>query len=106
VRQLARRLGRDVPAPRVARAEVRKQEFRRWLFDKMGNMAALERRLYARARWARACLHFFPDHELAWAALAAHVHSERQFEIFWEAASNRIGRLGLYRSWRAAYASQ
>jgi hypothetical protein len=38
--------------------------------------------------------------EPAWNALAEWHHAERSFTVFWQSATDKIGRYWLYRFWR------
>ena len=100
VRQLARRQGIKLPPPRLRLADIPKNQFRQWLAEKMTALSKQEWRLHCRVRWARVCLKYFPEHEAAWTLLAELYHMERQFEMFWQSVSDRVGRYGLYRAWR------
>jgi hypothetical protein len=106
VRSLARRQGLSLPAPRIKKANLPKARFRAWLSAKMIEMGNTERRLYRRAQFAQAALSDFSDMEAAWAVLAECYDRERDFEIFWERATDKIGRYWLYRQWRKQYAAQ
>jgi hypothetical protein len=100
VRSLARQLGYAIPPTRIRKASIRKARFHNWLLAKMQQLGDEERRLARRAEWAQTALGFYPDMEAAWEALAAWHHGRRRFEVFWESASDKIGRLNLYRHWR------
>jgi hypothetical protein len=100
VRQLARSQGLNVPRARVRKGNGPKLAFRAWLSGKMAEMADRERRLARRAEWAKAALVHSPDSEPAWAALADWHHAERQFQTFWQSATDNTGRYWLYRQWR------
>jgi len=39
---------------------------------------------------------------MAWAVLSSWYDSQRQFETFWQDASDKVGRLALYKAWRRA----
>jgi hypothetical protein len=41
-----------------------------------------------------------PVYHIAWLAISDWYQAKPRFEQFWEAASDRIGRLELYRQWR------
>jgi hypothetical protein len=100
VRSLARQLGHALPPPRTRKTNIPKTQFRAWLTNKMQQLTNEERRLSRRAEWAKAALTFYPDMQEAWTALAAWYHAERNFKIFWESASDNVGRYWLYRAWR------
>lgn len=104
LRRLAREQGRTVPLRKIGRARLRKYQFQRWLGQTYTIMADQERRLARRAIWAEAALHYFPDMESAWDALATWFHARRGFELFFEAVQDRIGRYALYQAWRSANA--
>jgi hypothetical protein len=101
-RRLAREQGIAIPASKIGRSRIRKAQFRAWLGETSNVMANQERCLARRAEWAKAALHYFPEMESAWVALATWYHTRRSFELFFEAAQDRIGRFTLYKSWRAA----
>ncbi len=103
-RRLAREQGIAIPASKIGRARVRKAQFRAWMGETSRVMANQERCLGRRAEWAKVALHFFPEMELAWSALAMWYHTQRSFELFFESARDRIGRFDLYKSWRCANA--
>ena len=100
VRGLAREQDVSIPERAPERARIRKKEFRRWLSKVSGEMANRERRLARRAGWAEAALSFYPEHPAAWNALAEWYHSQRNFELYREAARDKIGRFHLYKMWR------
>jgi len=100
VRTLARRQGLKLPPPRIRLADKSKAAFRKWLAVKMAEMADRERKLYRRAELAKVALSYYPDMEPAWAALAEWYHAERALTIFWQSATDKVGRYWLYRFWR------
>jgi hypothetical protein len=100
--QLAKGLGQTVSPHKIGRAEVRKKRFFAWLSLRYGQMADLERLTVRKARLALSVLAKYPDCEEALGALARRYHTERQLDIFFEAAQDKIGRLELYKAWRAA----
>ena len=100
VRRLAHEQGINIPPRKIGRAYVRKNAFRRWLSETYTVMANQERRLARRAELAKAAVFYFPDMGSAWSALADWYHRRRSFELFFEAAQDRIGRFELYKSCR------
>jgi len=102
LQRLAKLQSRSIPARKVGRASIRKASFRQWLRTTYSQMADQERRLARRATWARTGLDFYPDHEAGWSALASWYDRERSFQLFFEAAQDKLGRHALYRSWRRA----
>jgi hypothetical protein len=100
--QLAKGLGQTVSPRKIGKVEVRKKRFFAWLSLRYGQMADLERVTVRKARLALSVLEKYPDCEPAWAALANFYHVEHYLRIFFESAQDRIGRLELYRAWRAA----
>jgi ribosomal protein S27AE len=100
VRSLARVQGVSLPPPRIGKAAIQKEKFRKWLADKMSAMSREEHALVRRWRYAVAALKFYPEMPEAWTALADYYHRQHFFEEFWELASDRIGRRGLYKAWR------
>jgi hypothetical protein len=104
IRGLAQRQGVSLPPPRIRLADNPKQQFRDWLSAKMNEMSKQEWLLYRRVPWARVCLRHFPEHDGAWGALATWYDAEHQFQIFWESASDRLGRFWMYRAWRRRHA--
>jgi hypothetical protein len=99
-RQLARAQGLKLPPPRIGLARLQKRWFGQWLSEKMTEMATRERQLYRQASYARACLTFYPNHQQAWQILKEWFAEQPKFERFWELASDRLGRLRLYKYWR------
>jgi len=104
LRRLAKEQGCTVPQRKMGRARVRKHEFQTWLGHTYAAMADQEHKLARTAMWAMAALHYFPDMESAWDALATWYHAQRSFSLFFEAAQDRLGRYTLYRAWRCANA--
>jgi len=99
-RTLARTQGLRLPPRRVRLADKPKQQFKAWLSRKMSAMAREELRLHRRAKWAAGALSFYPDHEVAWSALAEWHHCEYEFSVFWQSATDATGRYWMYRAWR------
>ena len=97
---LARGLNQPIPARRVGKARIRKEQFHLWLKTKSGELANRESLLSRQAILAESVLAVFPQCESAWSALARFYHGRRNFEIFFGLASHKIGRLQLYRRWR------
>jgi len=88
---------------RIRCADIKKREFQQWLDSRMKEMGDKERRLARRAALAGQVLQnrvAWPVDPMAWAVLAGWYDSQRQFEAFWQGASDKCGRLALYRQWR------
>jgi len=106
VRQLARAQGVVLSPPRIGKAAIQKEQFKKWLSDKMTQMSRDEYRLVWTWKQALDALEFYPhlldevSRERAWEAVARYYHRERYFQLFWESASDRIGRFWLYCHWR------
>src|SRR5215469_2665607 len=110
VAQLAFRLQIALPPPRIAKARIRKEEFKRWLSLQMTQMANEEHELVKLWRYGLDLLEFAkstigeppnqPQIDWAWTQIANYYDEEQRFLDFWQRASDRIGRFGLYRKWR------
>jgi hypothetical protein len=70
------------------------------LAAKYSELAVREFELNRKAKIARIALHYFPNWGAAWQVLANLYHEEQELSDFFEAASDRIGRLALYKAWR------
>jgi hypothetical protein len=102
--QLLERAGFQLgqPQARIRRADVRKQQFREWLWGQMDKLGDRERLLARRARWAEAALQLgvgWPTVHLAWLVIADWHKAQRTFNEFWEQATDKCGRLQLYSQW-------
>jgi hypothetical protein len=100
VRSLAHQQGVTLPLPRSRKADIPKSQFRAWLSQKMTALGNEERRAYALKQWADAALHFYPEHQLAWNFLRRFCARRPVWERFWELATDKVGRLALYKRWR------
>ena len=88
---------------RIRTADIKKREFQQWLDSRMKELGDRERRLGQRAALAGQVLQNrvpWPVDQMAWAVLADWYKSQRTFETFWQDATDRCGRFGLYRQWR------
>ena len=88
---------------REAKAAVIKRKFYDWLAAQMRELGDRERRMARKAVFASQALQLgvgWPTDALAWLALADWHHSQRQFDEFWQNATDKCGRLQLYRQWR------
>jgi hypothetical protein len=103
IRGLAQAQGFTLPPIRKRLADLAKRCFKQWLSAKSAEMATRERLLYRRFHYAKTCLTFYPRHEHAWEILREWYSEQRRFAEFWELASDRIGRLELYRQWRRSW---
>jgi hypothetical protein len=83
-------------------ATERKRQFFDWLDRRYRKLADFDYHTARKAQLAKAVLIYFPDCEEAWAALGTRYHAERTLTVFFEAASDRLGRFELYRAWRSA----
>jgi transposase-like protein len=91
------------PKPRIRRADIKKRQFREWLDSRMTQLADCERRLARRALWASQALKLgvgWPVSDLVWLVLGDFYQAQRTFETFWQDATDKCGRLELYRRWR------
>jgi hypothetical protein len=100
--QLARAQGRALPPRKLGLAARRKRQFFDWLDRRYRQLADFDYNTARKAQLAKAVLVHFSDCELAWAALASRYHAEHALTVFFEAASDKIGRFELYRAWRQA----
>jgi hypothetical protein len=101
-RALARSIGHVLPPAKIAKVQIPKHKFRNWISQTYGAMANQERESARRANLAISILAHWPNIEVAWDALAAWYHNQRNFERFFESAQDKCGRYWLYRGWRAA----
>jgi len=100
VRSLAHEHGISLPARRIRKADFNKSQFRAWLSQKMTALGNEERRAYKMKDWACAALYFDSAFAPAWSFLAWFYTRRYVWERFWESASDRVGRLDLYKAWR------
>jgi hypothetical protein len=99
-RQLANRQGIAIPAAVMTHEQVIRRRFDKWLEEKTWEMSRLEERLSRLAELAKVKLAKSPDDQLAWSALSEWYHARQACEAFWEAATDNLGRDGLYRYWK------
>jgi len=100
-RRLARQQGITLPLPKLARTRAWKARFQSWLSTTSDEMSRSERTLARRAVLAAEVLRHYSDCAPAWDALAEWYHARRKFEVFWSNVSDRLGRIALYKMWRA-----
>jgi hypothetical protein len=97
--------GTTSPA-RTRKADIPKRQFADWLDAKMSELGDCERKLAQKAADAAAALKLgagWPLNHLAWGLLGDYYHAQHQFESFWQQATDRCGRLGLYKQWRRGF---
>jgi hypothetical protein len=102
IRQLARVQGINLPSRRQGLARLRKMFFEDWLKKKMTDVSKEEFNLHRKASLAHVALQFpeLSDFLPAWEALRRWHERERSFEYFWSLATDKLGRIHLYRYWR------
>ena len=103
VRRLARTQGIHVSPRRQGLARLRRMFFESWLRQKMTELSKEEFRLTRKACLAHIALTFpelREDFQPAWSVLATFAEREHVFERFWFLATDRLGRVHLYKYWR------